>query len=1080
MAKNLDNQKQKKSWFKILSWSSLAMAFASGIVGIGFGIANFIKFGSKNLGVGYTDSLQTKLQFSLPSVDSDGIPLSDEKSLEEIEKISNKLALIAQAQGVDQIQIQSGIEKDKLSSSSSEVTTIGNVYWHTNKVLLSYDFGMSLEETENETSDVLQARLDNLKLIMYFRLSQNYSYYISDSSSLMNNNIPESNRNNNFTTNFYKLNNALDSVENEKITKAYNNENKLMFDLRPNTISNPDNKTWDLSVFQKQFTNVYSWDGSDSSKREDIISQSENNPDSSVSLSKPNISYIFYRNRSGLITLLQNLTTIAALNENTNLDSASLIRANRLYETMNNNNEYAGFMRWSQDRNVNGGLNWYDIMSMLYDAEDYDINETITKDPLMELLNSYYTSSIFRDIHNLDKSYNDYEFLYSWNFDKTTSLINQYLVPIDYHNWFKFFEQDATEDELKNNEYVKETYLSKKINTNWAVYDYSLGSLPSVINLLNTASINTPATNFYLTKIFVEQQGQQAQVLYNAYFNGFIDSFITSIPGTTTNSITGIHPFIGAIIGLSSSVILIGIIVSILYRIPGLLMAFSGSVSFALTLLLFSNLNITFAITSVFAIAAGIITMFFPFFFAMKAFKKGFQKEHLNLNNAFKKGIISFVKSSIIIFVSFLIIGLSFLFFGIYQIQSFGAALTLIGFTNFICCFLFMLALFALLYFVLLKTSPHLMFNNKDVLIINKNKKNRISFDDVPNEQLSKIDLISNKISSKIISYHWPTYLVIALLLILSIIGLIILLVLGPRDSLYFTYSNQISLVFRNEPGNLETAREIANQLSTRLGLTWLSEIYYEQIYNGYSQLLLVPRQTINNVSVIYTAINEINSAWLFNTQVLSISTYFPMLLSNNSIKCLFIAFAFLAIFNIFMFNLVNVIPIFIMSLANVLLSIGFIGLFNITLNLNTSTAFNSLMIISQLIIIINFMNMKMNYDMKQRLNKKELLEYSLSKVRDMLLMTLSILGISLLISFIMILFESQSNILNYLIIFIGVLVVGIFTVIVAPFMFTSFMIIREWYLSKVLITKNNLSKKQNAIVYDKVDEQIIVGINHS
>jgi len=72
----------------------------------------------------------------------------------------------------------------------------------------------------------------------------------SGSSSIVNN--P------NFATNAYLLNNNVNHKNDEKITKAYKtSDNKLMFDLRPNTTSDENNSTWDLSGFQKQFTSVY-------------------------------------------------------------------------------------------------------------------------------------------------------------------------------------------------------------------------------------------------------------------------------------------------------------------------------------------------------------------------------------------------------------------------------------------------------------------------------------------------------------------------------------------------------------------------------------------------------------------------------------------------------------------------------------------------------------------------------------------------------------------------------------------------------------------------------------------------------
>ena len=181
----------------------------------------------------------------------------------------------------------------------------------------------------------------------------------------------------NFATNAYLLNNNVNHKNDEKITKAYKtSDNRLMFDLRPNTTSDENNSTWNLSGFQKQFTSVYKWDGSKTQTRQEVIDAASGS-ESSVTLTKPELSYVFYRNRSGLINLLENLTTIAVLNNpNSSLGGDDLIRIKNLYDVVAQNSEYKSYMEWASSTNNSGGYSWNTIMTDLYNAKDNDFGVT--------------------------------------------------------------------------------------------------------------------------------------------------------------------------------------------------------------------------------------------------------------------------------------------------------------------------------------------------------------------------------------------------------------------------------------------------------------------------------------------------------------------------------------------------------------------------------------------------------------------------------------------------------------------------------------------------------------------------------
>ena len=87
--KNKQNSSNKKPWQKILSISGLATAIAVGLTGIGFGVANFVKYGSNNKGTGYGDSLEIQLQFALNNP-TDGTQYTDQDYINQTSQVGAK------------------------------------------------------------------------------------------------------------------------------------------------------------------------------------------------------------------------------------------------------------------------------------------------------------------------------------------------------------------------------------------------------------------------------------------------------------------------------------------------------------------------------------------------------------------------------------------------------------------------------------------------------------------------------------------------------------------------------------------------------------------------------------------------------------------------------------------------------------------------------------------------------------------------------------------------------------------------------------------------------------------------------
>lgn len=1069
-------KKNKKILSKFFLWSSLVGLCAGGAVAIGFGVANFVKYGSKNKGTGYSDSLQTKLQVGININNSSGFNLENDLNL--VESIGNKVSLVATNINANEIQVQSGINPNSSLIPNNANLVIGDIFLNTETNLYKFNFNFDIEGDEN-TSDSekagRQAKLDLEKLNLYLTLIQNNSYQLINNINLPNSNQTLENIN---FSNIYNLNTS----DNTRDSSAFLKNEKMLFSLKER-IDSPE-KDWDLSSFQKQFTSVYNWDGdlTDTTYRQIITNFESNESNSSKKKEAPNDSYIFWKNRNGLINLLQILSTISYLNKtfnnSSNDDSEQIIktRVNSLYSLLSANGDYESFMKWCESNNFPIGQ----IMSNLYLAQenDFGLSRNNNIDPLLEVLNSYY---IYKSNSDGKKPYEEYEFLYSWNLNGDT-LISPYLASIDYYNWFDFFPSLATEEQKKDKEYLKNNYFSNSLDTNWTVSKFGPSDVRSAVNFANNAYIDRQFMNYYLLKSSINgdyvYEKSRAKLVYEQMFNGFIDSTVSLIPSRYNNSIIGIDSFSGGIIAFGVLILIIAIIVSVLYRIPGAFLGLSLFVSQGITLLVLSSLSITITINTLFAFISALFLPLIPFIYAFLKLKDSINTRKLNINNSFKVFLSSYIWMSILTYSIPLIVSLVALLFGQYQIKSFGAILIIANFNSFVICFAFFLILVMIAYYLFIKTTPKLILTAKDIKSL-ASIHNVTSFDmnisEENNIQAKWISKINERIANGLLTKKWWTYLILGILISLSVIGIILLVTLN-NNVINFKYTKQLVLTYaldnQDQVANIDS---FINKLANNLNVKW-DYIYTYQLDNGMWQKVLISNSNLN-INNVFDSVNSIDPNWKNSLSFRVNNIYFASLLFNNGISCLLISLAFIAILNLFMFNIINVIPMFIMQLIINIAMIGIIGLLQIPINLNVIESYIVLFIINNALISMIVFNVKKSFNLKKRHTMSEIYNFAIEQIKEVLAIVLFLLISFLLVNIYMFIFDSSINLFNYLINgLINIYGVTI-AIILIPFWFTWTMYLREKYLAHTL--NNNLVNQKHKW-YDKVDEQIIAGINHN
>lgn len=1055
--------------------------------GIGFGVSHFAKTGTNNKGTSFSDGLQTKLEVALDQ------NLTDAQNLKVVEQIADNITNQVKLLGANQIKVESAIEKT--NAQGAKPVTYGAIYMYTEQNIPGYP--IDFDTATNKEKSLIQQ-----KLKLYYALTNSYKYQL-ENPYIFYTETPENKENNSDsgssggTTNYATTTNTEPSVQtfnkvydlNTANTQAVKKDSNVDF-----TLKNPTNdqkaEQWNLSNFQKQFTSVYSWDGK--TKRSQVVSD---NTDTSK-LKAPNEQYLLWTNRTGLINRLELDATIGTLYANqaniTGDGAAEKVQIIRdIYNALSPEDQ--NFADFAGNNNVSGG--YAIVMGSLIEANKNDFgfqpnpkfngDPNTTKkdsiiDPLLYVLNQYYSSSVFKKFNNNQAFAADYSFLYSWNFSKL-NLVNSYFTPIDYNNFFDYFTDNTDKketSEIKNEYYSKDFSISEIGKSNSQIAD--------LVSNLNNGYISQPINNQTLIAPYWNASTNVVNLTncYNAITN-FLSQSVNSYKTTVKNSVTTLNAFNGTLVGLSVLILLVGIIVSVIYRVPGVLNFITAALSFALSLAMFASLHMLFSVDTYVALFVSIIAMFIPFMGSQLQLRKAIKEKQLNLMNAFIYSLKSFIKTGIIVYVAMIVVSLVFLFFGTYQIKGFGSMLILTSFANIVSCGFIYILLYAFYYWSWGSINPRSMLTRSYVDLIKQ--INTMSFGQHElNVKQTWVDKLSGSLSLGLVGFKWWIWLIFGLFTILGIVGCILLATIGPGYSVYFKDSTELVLTFG--AGQQVNAYQVADYLATHLNIQWAEQHLLVNVYNANDpnayvyQLELISKSQLDiqatyqllssNADVGGVALNT----WLPMVSFRTTSDAMPIQLLQNAIYCMLIALGFLAILSILTLNFMNFLSIFVISaLANVI-TFGIVGIVRLPVDINSILMMCAIFALSQMMIYAIYSNMKFEFDMKARYTLSQMMKVVMESAKSMLLVMTGLFMIFTFNALIMMIFTSESFVYNQLILFVCSIVLYLVVVIACPTLFGLSMMLREIYLSKVVTNKKLRIKHKE---YDRVDEQEIYGINH-
>ncbi len=1092
---------QNHKWTKWISFFGLTSLICGSLAGLGVGIANFVTRGSSNKGTNFDDSIEIKININLDR------NLTDEENLKVVEDVSNKITFQTQKLGVNSIEVKSSIEYLPISIQDN-ISNIpyGSIRVYTEKyipgIAINYDSG-------NYVNDFLQ------KLSLYYALSNPYSLSLENVN--VNNGLIINNNNINFDKT-YQINND--------ISKATINKENIDMKLRnsANEISG-----WNLDNMQDQFTNVYKWDGEqerqyisdstlgDSSEKSTttqslIQTYDDSSSDGSDSTTEPVIkeipkeSYIFWINRTGFINRLQFLATIGYLKYRVNINSNDFIEESRpsddsefnpnndpyknqittinnLYNSITNSDEIA-FMDWAGNK-----TNYVGAMEFLYYAnqQDYGIDRSV--DPLIKLLKDFFSSNEYKNSEKAIsfESADIYEFLYSWNVEKI-DLFSGWMYTIDYNNFFYFFS-DNTDNPDNDLEITKTTYSSDSFSVKTEFVDPSVSNANYLIDSLNNGSYDETVIIPELLNNTLNSN-INSQEIYSSLIT-YMNNIVFEYPNYLSNSITHLSAFNGSLVGVSVLLLVIGIIVSLLYKVPGVLGFIASLFSFGLSLIMMTSLNSIYSISSFLSLLIGVITMFLPIINSQNSLRNAIRYKKFNIFNSFVYSIKKFIKISIATFIPAVLISLVFLFFGKYRINELGSSLILVMFANIIAIGFIFLIMYSISYYLYFKNKPNLLVNASYV----KKLDSLRFFNDNQNDVLISNSLIDKSINNLFNSSNFVKKLIWSLpilIIVLAVIGCVLLATIGPGYSQYFHYSTEIIINFNSADAN--GVEQFINAMSAENNLTWLSQELINNVYkngNGdwISQIILISKNNMNVNQIMEWVLNNhirldsnaINPTTLWNINIEDISyttnnPYISNLLLTNAVNCMFISLAFLIIFSIVFFNIINFLPIFLISCFNIFISFGIINLLRIPVDINSIVVWLFVFTLSTIIIYNIYTELLFEFNKKENYTYKQIITKNIEQLRQNIKSSLYIIFSSLVYGLGIMLFISVEFIFNQLILFICILLLYFIICMLSLLFFSISMYLREIYLANVRKNKRNIDNK---VIYDKVDEQAVIGINH-
>ncbi|WP_031488960.1 hypothetical protein [Ureaplasma canigenitalium] len=606
-----------------------------------------------------------------------------------------------------------------------------------------------------------------------------------------------------------------------------------------------------LRDFDQEFRINLGYNPTEERTYEDVVRDFNGRPESKKV--DPKQSYLIWFNRDALVNKLNLLTLLAFGFDQKNISVDEYNYLTLVYNGLNQDSEERAYIDW-----IKSNLSTFKYEDFYISSTDLNYNFDPKKDKLLKVISQFYKTDKHkvRDTSNpqgQNKVFKDYEMFYSW-YIKDLSLINQYVRAIDYQTFFSYFPKKDKE----NKDYFADHLELKPDNLPTSAVD-SLRLLAG------------SAFDFMLINPHFDVVNKN----YAHYFKSVLDS-TRGIKSTFNNgaiSTTPLKTYEIVLIGLAVMILIVGIVVSILYKTGGAIFFLLSSTSFTSHLAIITSSGFGFSPQSYASIIASLFVGLFLFVNFNNTFK-GYIRDNYSFKNAIEKAILKSLFNFTMMYLLLLFASLVFMYFGQYYHSTFGYNFIFGVFTNIIFCFLAFLLLSYTVGYVLSNKPKHYV---SGIYLMKVNAINNNAFDFQPNFD-EALGTSNSAYLLRVLKHKKALAATMIVILFIAIAGILLLSFLRPDSSYLFgsLFKGQIEFdVSKNELKPFKSIKSIIYNEP-------VTEIYFDPNKTSFNddlnQLALLYRDgfvVLNsnpnggtsifyNALAIYSIIFAVNIIWSF------------------------------------------------------------------------------------------------------------------------------------------------------------------------------------------------------------------------
>lgn len=495
--------------------------------------------------------------------------------------------------------------------------------------------------------------------------------------------------------------------------------------------------------------------------------------------------------------------------------------------------------------------------------------------------------------------------------------------------------------------------------------------------------------------------------------------------------ITKLSSYNAILLALGVVLLLIGIIVSVLYRIPGLMAAFAiiASCAFSASLLVLFNIN--FSIATVIGLFVGIILATTCISFSMERVRRLLQQKNSvfdSIQTAIKKSMLT----TLDINATTIIMALSLFFFAKGELADLGLVLVLIP-------LLVLASIFVFFYFPLYVYSGA-RFSWKQNLNI------------TPWNSYYRIKIWFN------VKKWWFIW---SGLILLVIIAIILLFTVGVNDS---SFGNGTVVYIYN-------IQDVNDSLINNLKKVFDSDWY------GYSYSDGVFEISSNNIYSYQEVQKLITNALTGKTYSLDVSTVSPTIGSKvflSGIYGMLAGFGFVSLYYVIRANILTFIPMFFVNLFTCLITVSFSYVFQFPVSVFFIYTMVVAGIISNMTACLFVSVTKTRFNKKKIFSNEEIKIFITNNIKS-LINTLFIVTILSFTSFVIAsILVSPTTIM----IFLNLAFVSVISMYISYFLIAHLyyfvIVVRQKYVDNIIYNIDNKINNK----FSEVDEQLIYSIN--